>query len=313
MMSTQIVPGEAAVAAIAGSINLYNNRRRELHERVRRRVVRVMAVYVIVWALLLFFCFAAVAGGGSAFPFGLVFALGLLGLFALPKRLRRPAAAMQQAFRDETLPGLFSFVDGVRYGHGSQPPSYRHLPRVAVGDYNAETFEDCISGTFEGMPFEICEARLSRRSGKRGTTTFKGVLVAFKAENPFPGVFVAANTPDGVRQPFFQGSLEGCGLTRLAAEQAYDLRTDNVPAAETLVGPQLKAALYALQAEWPDFPGRVAIAGEDGFVLIPTEKAFFDLPDTAQDLSYAAHVEPIVADLKRLLVTARRFRDALAG
>ena len=63
-----------------------------------------------------------------------------------------------------------------------------------------------------------------------------------------------------------------------------------------------------LSEAWPGEPARVALRGNDGFLLLPTPKNFFELPPASVPLDYKAHVEPIIADMASLIATAALVR-----
>ena len=71
---------------------------------------------------------------------------------------------------------------------------------------------------------------------------------------------------------------------------------------------RLAQALEWLAEEWPEEPARVALSGKDGFLLLPTAKNFFELPDVTVPLDFDAHIRPMIADLGSLLATAALVR-----
>jgi hypothetical protein len=86
-----------------------------------------------------------------------------------------------------------------------------------------------------------------------------------------------------------------------------------VEAARPLVTGRLAQALAWLGEAWPGQPARVALKDEDGFLLIPLSKNFFELPGISRPLDYKGHVEPMVAEMAAFLATAALVRKAGAG
>ncbi|WEZ83248.1 hypothetical protein P6U16_20775 [Rhizobium sp. 32-5/1] len=65
------------------------------------------------------------------------------------------------------------------------------------------------------------------------------------------------------------------------------------------------SALDYLSGVWPTDVVRIALSGHECFLLVPSKKNFFELPDIAHDINFDAHVRPMIRDLVTLLVTAR--------
>src|SRR4029079_19421167 len=65
----------------------------------------------------------------------------------------RPATRLKQSFRDRVLPVIFGFVDDLHYTNGKTPESFDRLPHAAVGGFNQKTFDDVVSGTYDGFAF----------------------------------------------------------------------------------------------------------------------------------------------------------------
>jgi hypothetical protein len=98
-----------------------------------------------------------------------------------------------------------------------------------------------------------------------------------------------------------------------ALDENYEFRTDNPTAAQPLVKGRLAQALQWLGETWPDEPARVALRGEDGFLLLPAKKNFFELPPISVPLDYRKHIEPMIADMATLLATAALVRKVGAS
>src|SRR5690606_31824832 len=148
--------------------------------------------------------------------------------------------------------------------------SFERLPGEAMGSYNRQSFDDVVTGTIDGFPFELYEAELRQKAGKSSSTTFKGVIVAFETATPFPGMLVATRKSNQVMS-FFRGFFGGSSLHELQSgiaelDASYDFRTDNPEAARPLVQGRLAQALQWLGEAWPDEPARIALKGEDGFL-----------------------------------------------
>jgi hypothetical protein len=143
------------------------------------------------------------------------------------------------------------------------------------------------------------------------------VVLAFQTIAPFPGLLVATHKANMVtsffRGLFGDGDLEEITSGVAALDENYEFRTDNPTAAQPLVRGRLAQALQWLGETWPDEPARVALRGEDGFLLLPSSKDFFELPPTSEPLDYRKHIEPMIADMATLLAIAALVRKVGAS
>lgn len=216
----------------------------------------------------------------------------------------RPLEAASASFRDKLLPIIFGFIKDMRHEREVMQPSFAALPDATVGKFNLMEFDDSISGTYEDFRFELYETLLIQRNDKYDTTTFQGVIVAFKLENPFPGMLIATVRTNAVLS--FFSEIFGSALVEVRSgveelDAAYDFRSNNAKAAQPIVSGQMAQALTWLKDAWPGEPARIAFKGKDGFLLLPDKRNFFELPAPNVPLDYKAHVEPMIADMATML------------
>ena len=313
METADFMPSEAITAGIRKDIETYEAARASAVRRVRWRVPLFVGL-VLVFLVLVAWLFNKVADPNEQWfstPHVFLYVIGFAASILLYFQAMKPARRLQQSFRETLLPIIFGFIADMRYQHGGRPNSFDRLPREAVGAFNRQSFDDVVSGRYEEFPFELYEAELREGSGKGSSTAFKGVIVAFEAIEPFPGILVATRRTNAV-VGFFRGMFASkmqdlsSGVPELDA--AYEFRTDNIEAARPLVTGRLAQALKWLGETWPDDPARVALNGSDGFLLLPQTKNFFELPDISVPLDYTRHVAPMIADMGAMLATAALVR-----
>lgn len=307
------LPDEKIIASIRQDIARYERDRVSAHRKVMWRVpLFLVLLAAVVWLLALAFNrFADPFEQWTSTPHVFLYVVGVILAFILYWRARKPAADLQQSFRSKLLPIVFGFIDNLRYGKGIRPESFDRLPPEVVGDFDRQTFDDVVAGICHGFSFELYEATLKDKVGNAETTLFHGVVMAFETEQPFPGLLVATRRENHVVS-FFRG-LFGASVDEIesgipAIDEKYEFRTDNAEAAQPLVRGRLAQALQWLGEAWPGEPARVALRGNDGFLLLPTPKDFFELPPASVRLDYKAHVEPIITDMTSLLATAALVR-----
>jgi len=312
--AADFMPDEAVIAGIRKNIEAYEAARASAVRQVRWRVplfvgLVLVAVAVIAW---LFNKVADPHEQWFSTPHVFLYVIGFAVSILVYFRARKPATRLQQSFRETLMPIIFGFIGDMRYQHDLTPNSFDRLPRETVGGASMSRFDDIISGRYDGFAFELYEADLwDGASTKTKATTFKGVIVAFEAIEPFPGILVATRRTNAV-MGFFRGMFASkmqdlsSGVPELDA--AYEFRTDNVEAARPLVTGRLAQALKWLGETWPDDPARVALNGGDGFLLLPQPKNFFELPEISVPLDYTRHVAPMISDMGAMLATASLVR-----
>ncbi|MCC2689787.1 MAG: hypothetical protein K0S21_2590 [Rhizobiaceae bacterium] len=313
MAIREFMPPESVVAAIRSDVERYESQRVKAWGAVQWRVPLFLSGPLAATVLL------AIVFNRMAEPYErwittahvVLYVAACFAAIFIYRLAMAPATALRQSFRSKVLPLALGFIEDVEYRHGQVPDSIDRLPREASGSFSRQTFDDVITGRYEGFRFELYEADLRKGSGKSETVLFKGVIVAFETMAAFPGLLVAVRKAGAIAQ-FFRGLL-GTKVAELQSGQetvdgAYEFHTDNPDAARPLVTGRLPRALLWLAETWPEERARVALKGSDGFLLLPLRKNFFEIPGISVPLDYVRHVEPIVADVAALLATAALVR-----
>ncbi|WP_432287490.1 hypothetical protein SLT36_11255 [Aminobacter sp. BA135] len=307
------MPDEATTAGIKKDLEAYQAERNAIRLSTAWRVPLYLGgVIVAVLVLALIFNFIAdVNEQWLSTPHVYLYVVGFIAAFFAYFRAMRPLEAANASFRNKLLPIVFGFIKNMRHERGATPPSFVNLPESTVGKYNNLEIDDFISGNYDGFDFELYETLLTQRAEKHDSTTFQGVIVAFGLKKPFEGTLVATIRTNAVLS--FFGELFGSGLKELRSgvqdlDMAYEFRSDNVEAAQPLVSGQMAQALTWLKEAWPGEPARIALSGTSGFLLLPHQKDFFELPASDLALDYKAHVEPMIADMATILATASLVR-----
>ena len=320
MEARDFMPDEAVVAGIRTDIETYEGERQRARRRVNwRLLVYLAAVAAAVVALAIGFNdFADPHEQWHSTPHLYLYLGGLIAVIFAFWAASKPARDAQQKFREHLLPIVFGFIEDFHYRNKATPLSFDRLPHEAVGWFDRQRFDDAVSGKYEGFTFEFYEADLAATGfAKRGETKFKGVVLAFQTIAPFPGLLVATHKANMVtsffRGLFGDGDLEEITSGVAALDENYEFRTDNPTAAQPLVRGRLAQALQWLGETWPDEPARVALRGEDGFLLLPSSKNFFELPPISEPLDYRKHIEPMITDMATLLAIAALVRKVGAS
>ena len=315
MNADEYLPNAETVAAIERDVENYNARRRHAQSEIGRRMPALFASYALACAFVFYFIIANFRDMPEKVAFILLFGGGfaaIAGGVALYRFAHRVGVDTQQGFRDHILPVIFGFVDGLRYSHGYEPGSFRRLPAALKGDYNHSEFGDIITGRLDGRHFEICEMSLSRRSKSSTVVLFKGVALCCGVRDSFPGTLVAVRKPEpSLMQPFndlmqaLSGLLGGERLetifSRTPLDRAYEFRSDRREEARALFEGGLGDVLGLVNARWQRGSPRLAVRHSELFLLLPSDKDFFELPPLERPVDYRAHLEPMVRDFATLL------------
>jgi hypothetical protein len=310
MSVREFMPSEAVIAGIRADVERYEGERVRALGAVKWRVPLFLGGLLAATALLVV-VFNVMSERWLTMPHVVLYLAAFPAAFYLYKIAMSPARAVRQSFRARLLPVAFGFIEDVKYRHGYVPDSFDRLPREATGTFDVQSFDDLVAGRYDDFPFELYEADLRKKSGNSEATVFEGVIVAFEMATPFPGLLVAVRRADPVTQ-FFRG-LFGTNLEEVQSgdevvDAAYEFRTDNSEAALPLVTGPLPRALLWLAGTWPEEQARVALAGSDGFLLLPFSKNLFEIPGISVPLDYRKHIEPMVAEMVTLLATAALVR-----
>jgi len=312
-------PDDEAVAAIKAQLVAYEAQR-VAEDRYLRLFMPISVIPAVVIALagfaLLLTSEEAPLGAKDKFQFAFwvflaVILIGSAGVWLAMQPVRR----LQQRLRDRMLPALFGFVGEIEYTHGKPPFSFDHIPKGVLPAYARSEFGDVVRGMHKWMRFELFEVHL-KSGGKSKTTLFDGVIVAFEIPARFPGVLLA--TPRVGQWSVFFRDIFGTAFSTVEAgdsllDATFEFRSDNSLDARRLIEGPLGQALALLGKTWREGVPRVALSQTTGFLIMPTTKDFFELPDVGTSVSYERHIQPMVTELIQLLDTALVVRRAMAG
>ncbi|WP_143530684.1 hypothetical protein [Rhizobium sp. RU36D] len=299
------MPGPEALAKIRADIDRYNLERPGVARAAILRTVLYMGGWAAVCVLIFWL---AQRQGAASNVLGYILAGVLISGYFIYDLSQSAHKAYQQSLRDRLLPALFGFVDGVIYRHGHKPRQLERMPGNDFVSRTKTTHGDMLAGTFDGLDFTLGETELAIGSGKNRTVSFKGVIVYINQEEGFPGQLLAAKRPNRfaktLRDLFSSSLLLPVQSGDPQIDASHEFRTDNLEAAKARL-PDLAKALDYLGDVWRDDVVRIAIQHKDSFLLVPSNKDFFELPSIHTPLDFDRHVQPMIRDLVAMLATAR--------
>ncbi len=298
------MPDEARLAEIRARIGEYNAER----PSIRRRAYLQAALYMGAYAAVVLSIFYLMRHSGSKNSLlGWIFAGAAMCGWWIWDFAWKPVKDHQLSLRYRLFPVIFGFIGDMRYSHGHAPGFLDDIRRIKLVQFTHSENDDLVSGMHDGLGFEMLEARLTIGSGKNRTSVFKGLIFRFSLKTEFPGLLAAAKR--GNRFQEWLHDLFGHHSDTIASgdwdiDRTHEIHTDNHAAAKPLVEGPLVSALTYLRREWWAGEARIALRGRECFLLLPSDRDYFALPDIGRDVDYEADIEPMIRDMVVLLAAA---------
>lgn len=316
---TLIMPGPEARARAVQAVAEYNAARPGSQMAVYRNIVLFLVPGGLLFAWIAWLILTSGGGKNSPQTFllaGLIMAL-VWGGPKLWAWVWEPATDLQQSARDRIMPQVFGFVENLRYRHGFTPDFIAALPVKSIVRHTRIQHDDMITGTHDGMPFSLAECTFWMHEGKSEKKEFQGAVFHCKAQQAYPGLLLVSKKLSSASR-FWFGGPDDRHVPEVfpadgAVERVHSVRSDNASAAKALIDGNLGGALRWLDGAFPDGVPRLILSKDDIFLMVPSEKNFFELPPIGTDVHYEAHVEPIVRELAMLLATGALVRKAVSG
>ncbi len=300
-----MMPDRESLSAVEAAIDDYNRGRPAMLQEMQKRGLFMLLPFAVIAIAVVLGILVSVER-----PVILGFILPLLAAIGwfIRQEAGRPMREFRQSLRARMLPAIFAFAGRIKYANGVSPQFMSRLPTPGLVRFKGAIYDDLIAGIYEGMDFTLCEMRLT--TGDDNRTVFKGVIVYFNPAHAFPGRLFAAKRVEGL-EGFIDTILADRSLTTIRGDRGnmddlYVFRTDRPDDAGPLLTGSIIPVLDRLARDWPDGIPRLGLAGADAFLMISTEKDFFELPDMHRDIDYERHVLPMMRDLISLLAAARQ-------
>lgn len=303
------MPEAAAVIEIERAISDYNLARPAIYARCRRNAVIGMAVYGVFGVIVAFNAWKFLDDGdGMGWVLGLLL-LGGMGLYTV---IWQPMERHQQDLRADLFPKLFGFIDGIRYQKNGKPGFLQQVNALKLAPHSGADNDDLISGRHEGLQFELLETELTRGSGRSKETVFKGLIFHFRLDKPFAGTLVAARGGgwfERTMRDFWRtGPSNELKSGNLRLDESHQFFSDNFAAAKPIIAGPLTSVLIWLGNQWSEGDARIALSGDDGYLMLPSTHDYFSMPAMGDDVVYDRHVRPLVRELVMALAVAHVVR-----
>ena len=302
-----LMPDAARQAKIVAAIDAYNVERPGILKSCYTTAILAMVVYVGFSVML---TIGAYGIDEKHKAVGIVGGLLAFGGFKLWEFLWKPIHDHQLTLRYRLFPEIFGFIDGVSYSHGRAPWFLAEINTMKMVRFSSSENDDVLSGSHGGLSFELVEAKLILGSGKHKDTVFSGLILHFKLDTPFPGLLYAAKRGNWLQQwvrEMFGTDVDLVHANDPALDGIYDFHTNHFSAARPVVQGPLAQALHYLRNEWYEGDVRIALRNDECFLLLPSKRDYFALPDIHNDVSYA-DVTPMIREMAVLMAVAHLMR-----
>lgn len=303
----KLMPDLTRQERIRGAIDAYNAGRPGIMRNCHTMATLCMLAYAGISTLIL----AAFWNIDEKHKLlAIVAAFLFFGGYKLWEWVTKPIRDHQLTLRYRLFPEIFAFIDGVAYSHGHEPGFLRDIDAMKMVRFSSTENDDIISGTHDGLFFELVETKLVLGSGKNRTTMFQGLIFHFKLDQPFPGLIYAARRGNWLQQ--WVGEMFGTDVDLVASgdhdlDATYDFHTTNYSAGRKIVEGPLAKALHYLRREWYEGDVRIALKDDECFLLLPSKQDYFALPDIHTDVTYD-DVKPMIREMAVLLAVAHLMR-----
>lgn len=308
--------------AIARMIGAYNGQREMAIRSTKLRFVVVLAILAIVVFVAMIasatnedvYGILSYRGRRSGLP---IFISGPLVILLIGWLWSRAVIdKVRLTLRSELFPVIFRHIEGFSFTNGKEAVALRKAPSKAFGYHDSKVFDDCIAGTYRGVPVEITEVRVTRRVlWRRGAkTVFEGVCLVFPLASAPVSQIVAR--PHKITRPIREKVLL---LSRfvsirsgvLDVDSQYDIFSTTPRESTSFISERIVPVLRWLLEAWPHGIASLSVADGHAFLLMPIKHDLFDLPEIHTPVSYAEHVAPIIGDVDVLMRTAYAVRRML--
>jgi hypothetical protein len=300
------MPDGARLATIKQGIDEYNAER----PAIERQAYLQVGLYVGGYgAVMIFVLYLLLNSGyhGTHNPLAYLFAgLAICGWWVWDFAWR-PVKDYQLGLRYRLFPVIFGFIDKVEYSNGRAPSFFSEIRRTKLVQFTSSDNDDRVSGSHDGLDFEMVESRLKVGSGRNRTTVFRGLLFRFTRDDDFPGLLVVARRGNWLQEwahELFGTHDDTIPTGDPEIDLAYEIHADNYAAAKPLVEGSLAAALKYLKRKWPTGDARIALRGKECFLVLPTDRDYFHVPAISRDVDYRKDIEPMIRDMVVLLAVA---------
>lgn len=176
-------------------------------------------------------------------------------------------------------------------------------------DFDYVTADDQLHGTHRGLPTQITELKLEKKSGDNDTTIFDGLIVEMTLPKHLTGV--TAVIPDGGAIGNFRDRMLGKGSQRVGLEdpvfeKVYEVYGSDQVEARTLLHPAFMQRMLEL-GQRTDY-GRPLMLARDNHILIALPKTngrnLFEAPSFTKPAASREALQRLRADIAALLAAA---------
>ncbi|MEL6828076.1 MAG: DUF3137 domain-containing protein [Pseudomonadota bacterium] len=242
--------------------------------------------------------------------------VSIAGLAMLWGWVTQPKRQYARAYKRDILPDLASLFGPFRYDAKGKIPMDRMKPSKIVPGHSRYKSEDFFTGEYKKVGINFSEVKLTKKSGKRTVTVFKGLAILLTSgTRRFYGhtIMIRDQGKIGGWLKKQTAGLERADLVDPEFEKIFDVFTNDQVEARYLIDPRIIENLKALYAEYSGKKMMAAFYEDHFLILIGSDKNHFEpasiqLPATNETsiLSMKREIEQILSIVDRLSLYDRR-------
>ena len=230
-----------------------------------------------------------------------------------------PKRQYAKAYKNEILPEIAQLFGNFTYDLKGKIPMKAMKPSGIVPSHNNYGSEDHFMGLYKGVSIDVSEIKLTKKSGKRTVTVFKGLAVLLSGgTRPFYGhtIITKDKTPLGAWAKSKISGLKRANLVDLEFERMFDVFTTDQTEARYLIDPVIMENLKTLQGDYDGNSLTASFYDDHVLILIASktnhfEPAKIEIPATNETELLAmqdefAQILSIVDQLSLLTVQNKR-------
>lgn len=228
---------------------------------------------------------------------------------------RRPARQYKNSVKDEAFPRFVkTFGPSFSYRRtGHLPMDFLKRSKL-IPSHDERHFEDLIAGTWESVPFQLCEAKLVdvRGSGKnrRRVTVFRGVFATFHMPARVRSRTIIRRDMGAIGNWFGDAfsELERVSLEDPVFEKEFEVYGDDQVASRTLLTTTFMERLRTLAQDIGNGRLQAAFYEEQLLVMIPCNRNRFEPSLSMEPNTARRDLDRFASDMKDILRVAERLK-----
>ena len=207
----------------------------------------------------------------------LIFFYGLLSYF-----ITNSMNLYQQTIKTEIFPNILNFFGEFQYNHETQKSAGSYEYSGLIPNYQRETSEDHMYGTYKGVTIDLFETELEERVRTKDRsyykTVFKGIMITLSMNKKFKAKTVVRKDSGVIGNWFTKkfSSLKNVKLEDPHFEKMFEVYSDDQVEARYLLTVTFMERLLELTSSFGSKSIECCFYNKELFMMIPIKKNMFE-------------------------------------